>query len=118
MMARSALMDKADRYAHAIYRATKTFPREEQFGVTSQLRRAALSVPLNIIEGFARQNAATYRQFLRISYASLKESLYLVEFSREEKYFPASEYDAVRELGEEVAKMLWSAIQTINKRES
>lgn len=86
-MKESVLLQKANRYAHEVYRATKLFPRNEQFGLTSQFRRAALSVPLNIIEGFARHNSRELYQFFRISYASLQESQYLLDsVSRKDIY--------------------------------
>jgi len=83
------------------------------FGITSQLRRSALSVPVNITEGFARQNKGSYRQFLAISYASLKESLYLLKFSCDEKYLDEKEFEKLSALGNEIARMLWSALQTL-----
>jgi four helix bundle protein len=66
------LKDKADQFAYQVYRATKDFPHEEIYGVTSQIRRAALSVVLNIIEGYARIGSKEYAHFLQISFASLK----------------------------------------------
>ena len=59
--------------AVAIYEETRVFPREEMFGMTSQLRRAAASVPANIVEGFGRQQTRSFIQFLRIAQGSLKE---------------------------------------------
>jgi four helix bundle protein len=57
-----------------IYRLTRTFPNEELFGLTSQLRRAAASVPANIAEGWGRQGTAEFRHFLRIAQGSLREA--------------------------------------------
>jgi four helix bundle protein len=56
-----------------IYGATRTFPRDEMFGMTSQLRRAATSVPANIAEGFGREQTGGFVQFLRVAQGSLKE---------------------------------------------
>lgn len=59
--------------AEACYRTTSAFPREELFGLTSQIRRASSSVPANIAEGHGRENTRSFVQFLRISQGSLKE---------------------------------------------
>lgn len=59
--------------AEMCYRLTATFPREELYGMTGQIRRAAVSVPANIAEGYGRENRREYIQFLRISQGSLKE---------------------------------------------
>lgn len=55
------------------YRLTRTFPKEEMFGMTSQIRRAAVSIPANIAEGNGREQTGAYIQFLRISQGGLKE---------------------------------------------
>ena len=62
---------KADELALAIYIESKKFPKEEIYGITSQLRRAALSVPTNIVEGSGRQNKKEFRQFVNIALGSL-----------------------------------------------
>ncbi|OIO45630.1 MAG: hypothetical protein AUJ24_00295 [Parcubacteria group bacterium CG1_02_36_42] len=110
------LLEKADKLAWAIYTLTKQFPKEELFGMISQLRRAALSIPLNTIEGFARYSLGDHCRFLEIAYGSLKEIKYLLYFSFREKYVTQKEYEDTINLAEEVGKMLWKKIQTLRKK--
>lgn len=108
------LKTKMDKYAHLIYEITRDFPKEELYGVTSQLRRAALSIILNYIEGFARQKKAVKQNFWEISYGSLKETKYLLQFSLVEKYLNKSEYNKTIKLAEEIGAMLWRSIKSLN----
>ncbi|HRY27849.1 MAG TPA: four helix bundle protein [Candidatus Moranbacteria bacterium] len=110
------LKQKADNYAYLVYKATKKFPKEEVFGITSQLKRASLSVVLNYIEGYARIGEVQYRNFLRMSYGSLKESQYLLEFSFREKYLKIDDYNNLINLSEELGAMLWSTIKGLNEK--
>ena len=105
------LKDKMDQYVHMVYTITKNFPREEMFGSTSQLRRAALSVVLNYIEGYARQRDKVYKNFLEISYGSLKESRYLLDFTFGEKYFSEENHIRVAAIADEIGAMLWSVLK-------
>ena len=59
--------------AERVYALSKSFPKEELFGMTSQIRRAAASIPANVAEGWARQHTAEFLQFLRIARGSLRE---------------------------------------------
>lgn len=72
---------KIDEFVHAVFDTVITFPKSEQYVTASQLKRAALSVILNYIEGYARLNRGDQRHFLRIAYGSLKETEYLLQFS-------------------------------------
>lgn len=101
---------KSDALAKGIYEVTNSFPKHEQYGMTSQIRRAGLSVVLNIVEGFARQSPKDYRRFLIISFGSLKEVKYLLEFSLHQNYVSKEGFDKLFTLTEEVAKILWSII--------
>ena len=107
------LKDKADKFAYQVYKATKNFPHDEIYGITSQLRRAALSVALNIVEGYARIGSKEYAHFLQISFASLKESEYLLFFSNREGYLKNAEYENLINLSDELGKMLWGTISKI-----
>ncbi len=99
-------------YAHAVYKVSRSFPKEELYGLVSQLRRSALSVVLNYIEGYARYRDKVHKNFLEISYGSLKESQYLIEFAYEEKYLDQEQYQKLSPLSDKIGKMLWG---TINK---
>jgi len=104
---------KMDEYVHFVYKLTKGFPREEIYGVISQLRRAALSVILNYIEGFARQKKAVKSNFWEIAYGSLKESKYLLHFSLVENYLKEGDYKKAMELADEIGAMLWKCLQSL-----
>lgn len=106
---------KMDKYVHLCYKISKNFPKEELYGVTSQLRRSALSVILNYIEGFARKRQAVKLNFWEISYGSLKESMYLLHFSLAEKYYEKDDYKKAIELADEIGAMLWKSIDSIKE---
>jgi len=65
-----------------VYRTTTGFPKEELFGLTFQIRRAAVSVPSNIVEGCARDSEAEYLRFLNIAFGSLRELRYQLSLSK------------------------------------
>ncbi len=90
----------------ALYRITASFPKDERFGLVSQLRRAAASVPTNIAEGAKRQGKQDYARFLNIAEGSLSEAEYLVILSRDLCYIPAETAEAVLAEASEIARML------------
>jgi len=102
-----------DEYVHLVYRLTKKFPKEEIYGVTSQPRRAALSVVLNYIEGYARQRSKVLRNFLETSYGSLQESRYLLDFSLKEDYITEDEYHTAIAKADEIGAMPWKTTANI-----
>ena len=105
------LKSSMDCYVHGVYKASKNFPREEIYGVISQLRRSSLSVILNYIEGFARIGEKSYLNFIKISYGSLKESRYLLSFSLEEGYLSESDFAFLDKKADEIGAMLWGIIK-------
>jgi len=107
------LKSKMDKYAHLVYKTTRQFPKDELYGVVSQLRRSALSVILNYIEGYARIKGKVYKNFLEISYGSLKESKYLLHFSLAESYLSKQEYDEAIKLAEDIGAMLWGILRKL-----
>jgi four helix bundle protein len=98
---------KSNQLAFLIYKLTSKFPKEEMFGLISQLRRAGLSIPTNIVEGHARNNKKEFYRFLAIALSSLAEVEYLLDFSYELEYLDESEYKRVTELRKEVGHILW-----------
>ncbi len=98
---------RADELAHLIYGLSLSFPKEEMFGVTSQLRRAVLSIVLNIVEGHARSNKKEFHRFLAISLSSLAEVEYLLEFSFKRKYLKEDKFNKASILRESVGQLLW-----------
>ena len=104
-----------DEYVNKVYDYTKNFPRDELFGVTSQVRRSSLSVILNYIEGYARgkNRDKVLKNFLEISYGSLKESKYLIYFSYKRNYLNEEEYKKLSELSERIGAMLWGIIRKL-----
>jgi four helix bundle protein len=98
---------RSHQLALTIYRLTSKFPSHEQFGITSQLRRAAVSVPTNIAEGSKRRQGRDYARFLNIAEASLAETEYLLILSRDLGYLATD--SALSQLFadiEEILKML------------
>ena len=89
-----------------IYAATKSFPAEERFGITSQLRRAAASVPTNVAEGSKRRSKTDCAHFLNIAEGSLAETEYLVILSRDLQYLESAIADPMLAEVDEIAAML------------
>jgi four helix bundle protein len=98
---------KANELAIKIYKLTDNFPKQETFGITSQIRRASLSVPTNIVEGYGRRTKNELSRFIDIARGSLAETEYLLEFSKELNYVKKGTAD-IDSLINEVSKLLWS----------
>lgn len=97
----------ANKMVHLIYDLTMKFPREEIYSLTSQLRRAALSVIANIIEGHGRYNKNEFRHFLSIALGSLSEVEYYLEFALRRKYITENEFLKVEDLRKRCGQLLW-----------
>lgn len=98
---------KADKLAYEVYLISKKFPKEELFGITNQLRRAAISVPTNIAEGTGRQNRNETKQFANIALGSLAETDYLISFCKKVNFITEDEFNNLVSLKKEVASLLW-----------
>ena len=86
----------SDELAYNVYLSSRDFPKEEIYGITSQLRRAALSVPTNIVEGYSRKGNKELSHFLNISIGSMAEAKYLLDFSRRLGYINNNKYDEIK----------------------
>ena len=95
-------------YVLLTYAQSKKYPTDEKYGLTSQDRRAAVSVMLNYIEGFARQRPTVMLNFYETSYASLKESIYCRFLAMNLSYLTPDEYETALGLKEQIAPMLYS----------
>lgn len=103
----------ADRLAVAVYQHTAAFPREEIFGLTAQLRRGAVSVPSNIVEGCARHSEADYVHFLDIAYASSREIEYQLSLAVRLGYLQADSYRELSGLCTETSKVLAGLLRAL-----
>ena len=101
----------ADKLAIAIYKSTADFPRDEQFGLTAQMRRAAISVPSNIVEGCARNSSADYLRFLDMAFGSLRELEYQASLAHRLGYL--SDYEPISSLLTETSKVLAALIRSL-----
>ena len=97
----------ADELAYKVYIFTRNFPKEEIYGITSQIRRAALSIPTNIVEGYSRKGDRELSRFLSISLGSMAETKYLLHFCFKLEYLSEKDYGAINEDYEVLGKMLW-----------
>ncbi len=104
---------KADELAFEIYKVSAKFPKSELFGITAQIRRAAISVPTNIVEGYGRKSNAELTRFIDIAIGSLAETEYLLEFSKKLDYIDDGSYKYLSELVTEVSKLLWKFKQSL-----
>jgi four helix bundle protein len=105
---------KSHRLVLAVYRLTKAFPADERYGLVSQMRRAAVSVPANIAEGFKRRGQGDKMRFYNISEASLEEVKYYLILARDLEY--ATDVEPLMSEAEGVSQMLYRLIASVNKR--
>jgi four helix bundle protein len=101
--------------AAEVYRLSRGWPKEEIYGLTSQARRAAASIPANIAEGYGRQSTASYGQFLKIARGSLKElETHLLLAERVGLVAEGTCADALS-MADELGKMLGALIMSLSK---
>ena len=105
----------ADDLTVAVYEQTRSFPREEIYGLTSQLRRASYSVPANIVEGSSRDTKKDYLHFLYIARGSLSETQYFIHLAGRLGYLPSKEVDALQSQTKLVFGCLHGLVQAVEK---
>lgn len=106
---------KAYEVARLVYELTKGFPKEEIYGLTSQLRRSAVSIPSNIAEGYMR-GSKEYIQFLKVALGSAAELETQLSLSRDFGFCNGNEFNEVYELNQEVMKLLKTYINKLSNR--
>jgi len=98
------------------YRATKSFPREETYGLTSQARRAAFSAAVNIVEGSAKRGVRECRRFLDIAIGSLAELGYTFRVARELGMLPAPDWEVLEDLRRRAGFLTWRLYRSLGNR--
>ena len=103
----------ADALVLSVYGATRQFPKEEQFGLTSQLRRASVSIASNIVEGCARQSPSDYVRFLDMAFSSAREVEYQLSIAARLGYLPGEAAAKLSQQAEETAKVLAGLLRSL-----
>lgn len=107
---------KAHQFSLKVYKITRLFPKEELFGLTNQLRRAAVSVAANIAEGCGRKTNKDFAYFLNISLGSANESEYFLILSGDLKYITEQDFQSLHIEINEVKAMLISLISKVRTK--
>ncbi len=97
---------KAVDFAHGVYRVTGRFPSEERFGLSSQMRRAAVSISSNVAEGSGRRSDKDFAHFIEIAYGSLMEVVSQMQVACREEWITQTDRDDLYARAEELARML------------
>lgn len=103
---------KAHQLVLKIYKTTKSFPKEETYGITSQIRRSAISVAANIAEGFKKRGKKDKVRFFNIAEGSLEETKYYLLLAHDLEYADTSNFE---ELTDEIGKLLTSYLKSVLK---
>jgi four helix bundle protein len=106
--------EKSHNLALLVYKHTQSFPKQELFGITSQMRRAAVSIPTNIAEGCGRAGNGDFARFLYIAMGSASELEYLLLISLDLGYLDRIDYKELDVAATEVKRMLASLISKVN----
>lgn len=96
-----------------IYRATSSFPEEEKYGLTSQMRRSSVSIPSNISEGFGRNSQGDFKRFVNISMGSLFELQTQIEVAKNLEFISKEIFENLYDHSREIERMMSSFIRTL-----
>ena len=107
---------KAYKLALKTYKITTEFPKEEIYGLASQTRRAAISIPSNIAEGYQRGSRKEYVQFLNIAYGSAAELETQLSLAHDLDMLSGDDYRKTMGLHEEVSKLLFTIIRSLRQK--
>jgi len=105
--------ERSHQLALTIYKATKEFPKEELYGLTSQIRRSSMSIPTNIAEGCGRFTDPDFARFVQIAMGSASETEYQLILARDLEFLPNDSYEKLQNDVEEVKRMLASLLKTL-----
>lgn len=108
--------EKAHFLVLSVYRISQPFPKAEQFGITSQLRRAAYSIAANIAEGCGKQSNLEFAKYLHISLGSANETEYFLSLAHELEYLKKEEHESLNSQINEIKAMLISLINKVKKK--
>lgn len=105
----------AHRLVLLVYRKTRSFPSEERYGLTSQLRRAAFAVAANIVEGCAKKGPREFRRFLDIAVGSVAELTYTLRLVRDLELISEEELEALETQRDRVGRLTWGLYSSISR---
>lgn len=107
--------NKAHELALDVYKVTKDYPKAEQYGLASQMRRAAVSIPSNIVEGRGRGTSNEFKRFLLIARGSLEELKYQILLSNDLNYIDKKMYVTLQDKAKEVGRLLNGFIVAVSR---
>jgi four helix bundle protein len=100
-------------FVKEVYAISSQYPASEQYGLTSQTRRCAVFIPSNIAEGYGRNSTSDYVRFLRVSSGSLYELQTQLEIAMNLKYITYNDFSNMKNISNEISKMLFGLIRSI-----
>jgi four helix bundle protein len=113
-----AVWHRAVEFAGVVYKTTRSFPDDERFGLTSQMRRASVSISSNIAEGSGRTSDTDFARFIEIAYGSVMEVVSQAQIAKLQGLLNNTEYGKLYQESEEIARMLSGLRSTLVKRAS